>query len=251
LKEKTGRAHFYYTIYFIQKLSITVQIEKTALPFFIQTMVPVKIFSSINIPVPRERIFRRLGYRRGVTQVAPKTREEIDNFIEYAGTLIKLRGVGRRLKITRAETFDIILETGDIFKSADLFKYLEKYREVLLLGATGGNDIIRAINEDSEKDNLTRGVILDAVASEMVDASLDWLSDYFNHQLVRENRRLSRRRFSAGYGDFYLSEQRVIYDILELKRIGVDINENCILIPEKSVTAVVGIADKEGRGGEG
>jgi cobalamin-dependent methionine synthase I len=32
-----------------------------------------------------------------------------------------------------------------------------------------------------------------------------------------------------------------MYDMLELGCIGVTINENCILMPEKSVTAVVGI----------
>jgi len=63
----------------------------------------------------------------------------------------------------------------------------------------------------------------------------------FNRLLARENARLTKARFSAGYGDFLLENQKMMYDMLKLDRIGVTINENCILMPEKSVTAVVGI----------
>ena len=40
-----------------------------------------------------------------------------------------------------------------------------------------------------------------------------------------------------------IRDRHSIYDLLELKRIGIDINESAILIPEKSVTAIVRIED--------
>jgi cobalamin-dependent methionine synthase I len=49
------------------------------------------------------------------------------------------------------------------------------------------------------------------------------------------------RRFSAGYADFNLENQKAIYDMLQMGKIGVTITPNFILLPEKSVTAISGI----------
>ncbi len=49
------------------------------------------------------------------------------------------------------------------------------------------------------------------------------------------------RRFSAGYADFNLENQRAIYDILQMGKIDVTITSSFILLPEKSVTAISGI----------
>jgi cobalamin-dependent methionine synthase I len=91
------------------------------------------------------------------------------------------------------------------------------------------------------QDNLSAAVVYDATASEMVDAALDWIMDYFNQQIRREGKKLLSRRFSAGYADFQLDNQQVIYQKLQMEKIGVAINSNFILRPEKSVTALGGI----------
>lgn len=207
--------------------------------------MPVQFFSSITIPIPRERIFKRLGYRRGVTQVIPGELRELDDSVQYAASLVRLRGAGKRFKVDVEGGSHIRLETGSLFESKDLAKFLSNCQEILLIGATGGSEIVTAIEECMKRDRMTRSVVLDAVASEMVDASLDWLCNYFNRELMRENKRLSRRRFSAGYGDFSLNDQHSIYDLLDLKRIDIDINESAILLPEKSVTAIVRVENNE------
>jgi cobalamin-dependent methionine synthase I len=77
----------------------------------------------------------------------------------------------------------------------------------------------------------------------MTDAALDWLMAYFNIQLRREGKKLLPRRFSAGYADLKLENQKSIYDLLEMQKIGVAISSNFILRPEKSVTAITGICE--------
>ena len=59
--------------------------------------------------------------------------------------------------------------------------------------------------------------------------------------LLRSARRLTRKRFSAGYGDFSLENQWDIYTLLSLGSIGITMTPTCVLIPEKSVTAVAGV----------
>ncbi|MBE9546407.1 MAG: methionine synthase [Proteobacteria bacterium] len=198
-------------------------------------------FDSINVPTPEESIYRRLGYRKGKTQLTPQQKRDIDYYIEDALSFINLKGAGVSISIQEKKLSGIILSTGIIFESVHLSAFLEGCWEIVLMGATAGGDIIEAIREDSAENNLTRAVVFDATASEIVDASLDWIMNYFNQELRRENKRLTPERFSAGYHDFLLENQKIIYDILQLQRIGIKINENFILTPEKSVTAVAGV----------
>jgi len=207
-------------------------------------MKSVIFFNSINISAPGREIFRRLGYRKGITRIGEDQKEIIEDYIEYALSLIHLRGAGRRISIKEKSFSNIVLSNGITFKSKGLSKMIGDCEEIILMGATAGDDVIESIRGDTKANQLTRGVVLDAVASEMVDASLDWIVDYFNRDLRRENKRLTKSRFSAGYGDFILENQKVIYDTLQLERIGVQINENYILTPEKSVTAVAGIQSR-------
>lgn len=198
-------------------------------------------FDSIGIALPKEDIFRRLGYRRGVTRIEPHEQAEIDRAVDEALSLIHLQGVAARLAIKEKKTSETILAAGETLKSKSLARMLRNSEEIILLGATAGRAVMDAIHEDALRGRMTRGVILDAAASEMVDHALDWMAAFFNQTLRRERRQLTKRRFSAGYGDFLLENQKWIYEVLDLKRLGVELTESFILTPEKSVTALAGI----------
>jgi hypothetical protein len=205
------------------------------------SMTSVTFFNAIAIPLPREKIYRRLGYRKGKTCMQPRQEEETERYIEEAQSLIHLKGAGLRLNVLGAGDSEIILPESIRFESRQLALFLGTCREIIVMGATAGSDIMDAIREDMAGHNVTRGVVLDATASEMADAALDWIMDYFNRTLRRENKSVLPKRFSAGYGDFLLENQKIIYKLLQLERLDVGITESCMLIPEKSVTAITGV----------
>lgn len=195
----------------------------------------------MNVRVPRDKIYMRLGYREHSTRMDEKIRRETEQSIAYALSFINMRGAGKRVSLSEKKADSISLATAEVFVSRNLSKYIGDCREVLILGATAGENIMSAIHEDISTDNLTRGSVLDAVASEMTDGALDWMCDYFNHQLKRENRKVGRSRYSAGYGDLGLKYQKTIFQMLRLDQIGVSITDSHMLIPEKSVTAIARI----------
>ena len=204
-------------------------------------MDKVHYFKNISIATPLAQIYRRLGYRQGVTDLSPHDREETQGHIETALALIRLQGAARRLPVVLEDGAVVRLPEGATFESRKLLKFLENSSEILLMGATAGPDIMRAIQEDVAGRNVTRGVVLDATASETVDAALDWIMAWYNQTLRREGRRLLTARYSAGYGDLALENQRTMHRLLALDKIGVEITPSCMLIPEKSVTAITGI----------
>jgi cobalamin-dependent methionine synthase I len=73
-----------------------------------------------------------------------------------------------------------------------------------------------------------------------VEAAVDGLCEAIGRSESFGGMELTRR-FSPGYGDWPLTVQKEIVDRLKAGRIGVRVNESCVLIPEKTITAVAGL----------
>ncbi|MBU0503477.1 MAG: hypothetical protein ABH882_07485 [Candidatus Omnitrophota bacterium] len=207
-------------------------------------MAEIIYFERLIPPLSNSRVYKRLGYRDKITKIGPKQKKEVNGYIKEALRFIRIKAAVRFLAVKKIVPPRVLLYENASFISNNLADLLEGCCEVLLMGATAGNKIIEAIQKDSSGENIMRAVVFDAVASEITDSCLDWLMSYFNKKICRKNKTLTRRRFSAGYGDFLLKNQKEIFKLLELKKIGVEINKCYILNPEKSVTAVAGVKSK-------
>lgn len=211
-------------------------------------MQEIKVFSGITIVPPYQKIYRRLGYNPDITRVSGARKKETDQYIEEALSFLDLKGTSVILPIKENNGFQITLVSGIVFKSKNVAALVRDCQEMLVFAATAGEGIVAAIQENVAGKNITKSVVFDAVASEMVDGALAWIVEFLKQDLRRQNKVLIAKRFSAGYGDFSLKNQEIIYKILKLNTLGIRINEQCLLIPEKSVTAVSGvIAEKTGR----
>ncbi|MBP6915265.1 MAG: hypothetical protein WBK44_02455 [Smithellaceae bacterium] len=204
-------------------------------------MASATFLNNIVVSPPLVKIYRRLGFKKTTSQISSKTQKETDRIITQATALISLRGSFTRLAINDNINGKISLDGDAIFHSKKLSVFLRDCKEAVLMGATAGNEITEAIKEKSAQGDLQAAVIYDATASEMADAALDWIMDYIKQLIRREKKTLLPRRFSAGYADFDLSNQKIIYQLLALEKIGVRITNECILLPEKSVTAISGL----------
>ena len=117
---------------------------------------------------------------------------------------------------------------------------LEGCDEIILFCATIGSSIDRLI----EKYSLTspsRAVMLQAIGSERVESLCDELCREIA-EAEKANGRVTRPRFSPGYGDLALEVQSEVFASLEPSvKIGVSLNENLFMRPTKSVSAIIGI----------
>lgn len=81
-----------------------------------------------------------------------------------------------------------------------------------------------------------KAAVFSAVGSSLIES----LCDYVNGVLVKDE--VSRPRFSCGYGDFSLTHQSDILNALDAqKQIGIFLTESYMMVPVKTVTAVIGI----------
>lgn len=201
----------------------------------------VTIIEKITLDPPTSKIYSRLGYRKKLTSLSRAREKETDRYIEEAAALISLQGAFLRLPIRENDNRVVRLAEGLSLESTKLARFLDACTEAVLMGATSGGAVMEAIRNRTSEDNLTAAVVYDATASEMTDAALDWIMSYINRQLRREGKHLLKRRFSAGYGDLALTNQKEMYKQLHLEKIGVTLTSSFLLIPEKSVTAIGGI----------
>lgn len=120
--------------------------------------------------------------------------------------------------------------------SKHLCKNLEGCKAAILFGITLGTEVDRFIHR-YEVANIAKAVVFQACAAAWIEKCCDEFQDNLNLQL--------RPRFSPGYGDFSITYQKDILQILDAsKKIGLSMTDSYMLTPSKSVTAVIGICDK-------
>ncbi|MGD9560150.1 MAG: vitamin B12 dependent-methionine synthase activation domain-containing protein [Oscillospiraceae bacterium] len=111
----------------------------------------------------------------------------------------------------------------------------------VLLAVTLGAGVEQAITA-AEAGDLAEAVLLDAVASSLVEQYAD-----LAEALVKQDEHVKDKcftgRFSPGYGDFPTGIQADFLRVLDTQRkIGLTVSTAGIMLPRKSITAVVGVA---------
>ena len=193
----------------------------------------------IPFEIPYTRILSRLGYRRTTSTMRSCQMDALKGVIEEAAGYIALRGTYTIQDFKPAE-HGIELAGGKIITGTLPAKLADTATSALIMSATSGHAIMDRIDELKES-NLEKAVIYDATASEITDWGLEWIVKYAATMLKHQSRVVSRKRFSPGYGDFDLANQRIFYSLLELDKLDIQLTESCILIPEKSVIAMTGV----------
>lgn len=92
--------------------------------------------------------------------------------------------------------------------------------------------------------DMTEAVILDSCASSAIESICEQLNDDLRSEYLSTGKFLTDR-YSPGYGDMPLTMQPELCGLLQTeKRIGLSVSPGLTLIPSKSVTAIIGIADR-------
>ena len=205
------------------------------------TMNKINYFNTIPVVPKKKSVLSRLGHSSRSTSLSLKDQSFIDDTINLGMALCRNQGAAGRFAIKNHAVEAITLKDGTCLESRQLAGMLKKSDEVLLMAGTAGTEITDMISMEISLGNAAKAVVLDALASVSADMTLDWIMDAYNKTLSREGRRLTRKRFSPGFGDLPLKNQLIIFRLLVLERLNLSLNDSMMLVPEKSVLAVAGI----------
>ena len=181
----------------------------------------------------RKEIYRYLG--------APKPDGETVKLVEEC--LKECNGVCR---LSVLHTVSDIRVNGDKIDfdtfsviSSDLSKNLSGCDRAVIFAATVGIGIDRLISKYAVVSP-AKAVVFQAFGAERIES----LCDMFNEEMRVKYVGL-KPRSSPGYGDLPLETQKDIFSLLGCeKKTGLTLNNNLLMSPSKSVTAIIGINRK-------
>ena len=135
----------------------------------------------------------------------------------------------------------VVLDNGTVFRSKALARYVGEAKELFLFGATLGSRVDVALRRMAVTSVAEAGAA-QAVAAALIETYCDDCCCLLQQQL-RSGEKL-KWRFSPGYGDWPLEEQKILFPVLDCAHtIGLTLTESCMMAPVKSVTAVIAIAE--------
>ena len=196
--------------------------------------------------ISSKEVFRYLGYRGAQAdgRVSSLTKELIGLFTKdiVPASLYGVWGC----QIDSSQDISSVCIGGMTVNSKNLADHLSGCCSAVLLAATLGTEADTLIRRISIQD-MEKAVIAQAVCAAMIEAYCDSVTCEIESEIAqKETTRLyPAARFSPGYGDFDIAHQKDIINILNCSRIGLTLTDGYMLIPSKSVTAVIGFSKEK------
>jgi hypothetical protein len=195
-------------------------------------------FTRVEIPVPK--VLARLGYARGITLLDERTRTLLDDEIALAGRLIQPRVATAESPVRFSAGAVVALEPALAIASTSIAELLAGCAVAAGFAVTIGSALEEKRDEYLAARETTRAAVLDAIGSVVADE----LAAAAHHAIAGASAQKGlapTRRFSPGYGDWQLAGQRDFLAWLAADRIGIRLTDHYQMLPEKSVSALLGL----------
>ena len=178
-----------------------------------------------NLSIDNRELSARLGYQvdiNGIRSYVDAVMCEADCRYSYIKVPLKINGTECDFGFSKVD-------------SPSLSAVLNGCSNAYIFAVTLGVNVDRLISRSyimSKSDAL----VIDAVASATVEALADYVDDMICNDLN------TTKRFSPGYADFPLEFQTALLNRINLlSNIGVSLTQGLMMVPKKSVTAIIGI----------
>lgn len=125
--------------------------------------------------------------------------------------------------------------------SDDLCKNLSGCKGAFVFVATTSSMVDRLISKYSSLQ-VSKACIVDAIGSAAIESFCDMLCVY-----LRDNYKVRlKNRYSPGYGDLsIMTQSKVLKSVDCMRKIGVTLTDNNMMVPTKTVSAIVGVYEGE------
>ena len=197
----------------------------------------------VPVRLDRAEVQRYAGFPRG-SRVPANVEGMLDALMADAPRIVKPAAVYRLFAVERPVEDPVRLRDGPVLGGRGLMALLRESEYACAFVVTAGEGIAGAAKEAIDRGRFTEGLLLDAIGSAAVESAADHLQEL----AAREGpppgggRRMFTQRFSPGYCDWPLEEQRRVFAALDPAQAGVTLTESLLMVPEKSVSAVFGIS---------
>ncbi len=190
-------------------------------------------------PPSREVVLKSQGIPPDAELPAP-----IDDLIEKALEMYGELADPRCLyaEIGRGEFAEIYEGEGRNEPSTPLEAIYPRADRLALFAATMGEEVSGKIGELFRDNEPAMGFMLDAIASERAELAAAMVADHYLEALLDGGAALSPTAilaYSPGYCGWHITAQRKLFARLQPERIGITLNDSCLMTPLKSISGVL------------
>lgn len=190
----------------------------------------------------RDEALRYLGYRG--QPLDDTIIKQIDKNISFLEEKVKPSYMYRIFDIHEENGHIHLKDTNITLVGNDINNHLKGASKCAVMASTLGFKAERILNNLS-KTKISEAVIFDAVCTAKIEDVSDSCEEEIKNKVMRDGF-YTNFRYSPGYGDFPLEYQKEIIKLLGCeKTMGLTVTDSSLLIPQKSVTAIIGIFKTE------
>ena len=142
-----------------------------------------------------------------------------------------------------ADNEKIYVQDSIFYVGSQIAKYFNNTSWVALFLCTAGVEISNRINELSAQGDLVEAYLLDVLGSVMVENAMDKIQNNLKLQVGQNGLEITNR-YSPGYCDWKVAEQKNLFSFLPDNFCNVSLNDSCLMEPTKTVSGIIGIGKK-------
>ena len=173
--------------------------------------------------------------------------EKIDMYTAGLDRLYSPRLNYRKFEIDSAENGSLRLKGGIEFNSKKLSSVLRPCVEAVGFIATIGDGIENEMSRLTAQNRLSDAFIVDTMGSLLVEGLVNQFQQEMQSR-YRQQGKATSLRFSPGYCDWSIEEQKKIFDLFDEDFLEVKLSDTCLMSPRKSISGVFGISSKGSSG---
>ncbi len=196
---------------------------------------------TVNNPIQleKERVLDRIGYGQAANP-SPRVVSLVEDYVEHYHDFIvpSYSFVVKPILQVKGRFTDIGMSHR--LESAVLARLMERCDHVVVFALTIGDYLEQIGAQLSQNGLVLQATVLDAIGSGVVEKFAAIFQDTVK-EMAFEHGLVTSRRFSPGYCDWDISQQAIVFEALGDDTAGVELTENMLMMPRKSVSGIIGI----------
>lgn len=202
----------------------------------------MEILSSFNIKINRDNVFRYMGYKSS-DNISPAIEAEVDKEIEIAQNLLEPMLIYEEYPIRVDGNQEMVyLPDGRAWEGHFVANYMKGCHTIVITVSTVGPKLSAEIEAAFARGDYLKAMALDAIA----DSAIDNINKQFWLRLVNRVKKEKKGitgMLSPGHSDWDLTQQRLLFSLIDASAIGVSLTDSCLMVPIKSISGIYGIGD--------
>jgi hypothetical protein len=147
-------------------------------------------------------------------------------------------------KIKEIQGDSVFFASGHIFRGPNISKILTGSEEAVIFIFTLGEKIEKLAKAQKDSGDTLGSIILDALTTSMLTLAGEYVGKTIKQENLREGYEATCT-YSPGQFKWTIEEQKEIFGMVDGSKIGVRLNDSCLMLPFMSVSGVYGFGRED------